>query len=392
MNKDNVIKIDRMPSSNTDNCEHVFSEQFMQRKQDMIDRVRQEDLERNTQHKKRSSVAAAVILLLCMVSIGVPVAAKAIAYLNGNTKNNFKEKIDKTLEKNEENPYAIEDIDIKVLDVSKIDNEIIFNVQMTFTEDITELVNQCYEYAKIHGDIWDSAMLKNSVVNVDETWESEGDFCVTCSIVSHDEHILNLKVTVTSLSDTENAFEGKHRIILGFENINTGDHVYEGFSKYIYEFDTEIYEDTDIMTRPLELNTKESSTYDSATFSITSYALTQNGIQFYGTENAESDSIQRLHAKDDLGNQYLFYPRAIDNPNNTEKTKDEQTETHLLFEVYDGPAIYLEEGVTYQTILDPNATYLTVYIEEEIVGDSLTYFVPLSDSVTIPLTELKNEE
>ena len=198
----------------------------------------------------------------------------------------------------------------------------------------------------------------------------------------------------------------------------------KGEWKYEYDFLASAYTNKEIVKQSMKvLEGTTTATIENYSYSIDQYALTQNGVVFYGTESMvwfhsdewyeqfsnypHSIALVRLHITDNLGNEYLMYPSAqegafdilgLDDENYSPELEEilhNKYENQILdfpceFSLYDGPAIYNEPEKHYLTEWYPDATEITIVLQQEVtVANSKTdlesYYENISEERTISL-------
>jgi hypothetical protein len=169
-------------------------------------------------------------------------------------------------------------------------------------------------------------------------------FCYDVNDISITEHTLEQEI-VLYLNDPE--FNEDLNITLDYDNIKVGDKTSENSMYINYTLKGGKYSGA-IDADELDLKTTSSN---GTQFNITGYACTNTGLKVFADcimgEN-EDVTITFLIAKDNLGNQYLYYPKYDGDK--------------MTFSIYDGEADEKDEYLNY---LNPGADTLTLALYEE---------------------------
>lgn len=382
---------------------------------------------------------AAAIALICIVGVSVPVTASVLARMSENTHDNYKEEVSEELlsEAATSGEEAVttannklEDVKIEVLRVSRYKDEIDIVCKLTFERNIDEMMKYLDDYRKTYDDIWHSKVFENSYVfvnDIDTRIETFEDYSFnplsTRSIIhSRENNTIIQEIQVSGFDDVDEMKD--YHIILGFKDLVIGNDVIKGEWKYEYDLLAAAYTNKEIVKQSIKaLEGTTTATSENYSYSIDQYALTQNGVVFYGTMSMvwfhsdewyeqlrnypRSDALVRLHITDNLGNEYLMYPRipggayailGLDDENYSPELEEilhNKYENQILdfpceFSLYDGSAIYNELEKHYLTEWHPDATEITIVLQQELtVWDSKTSFKtsyePISEECTISL-------
>lgn len=212
------------------------------------------------------------------------------------------------------------------------------------------------------------------------------------------------------------------------EDLVIGGNVMEGVWEYECDVKASNYADTELVTYPINVEGYATLPYeeggDYRSIILDSYALTANGIVFYGTYNQityysdehyeklkefpEQHNTLRLLLRDNLGNEYLMYGLCLESgeeldrkldpsPDDFESeaadlaARDREIGFPMEFTLYDGPARFDASGRNYLADWDPNATEITVVVEEERDiwdyhdGTPTSTYKNVSEEVTVSL-------
>jgi len=381
---------------------------------------------------------AAAIAVICIVGVSVPVTASVLARMSGNTHANYKEEVTEELipeaTANGESVTTannqLEGVKIEVLSVSRYKDEIDIVCKLTFEHNIDEMMKYLDDYRKTYDDIWHSKVFENSYVfvnDIDTRIETFEDYSFnplsTRSIIhSHENNTIIQEIQVYGFDDVDEMKD--YHITLGFKDLAIGNDVIKGEWKYQYDLLASAYTNKEIVKQSMKvLEGTTTATIENYSYSIDQYALTQNGVVFYGTESMvlfhsdewyeqfsnypHSIALVRLHITDNLGNEYLMYPSAqegafdilgLDDENYSPELEEilhNKYENQILdfpceFSLYDGPAIYNEPEKHYLTEWHPNATEIRIVLQQEVTvanskKDLESYYQNISEPRTISL-------
>ena len=371
---------------------------------------------------------------MCLLGVGVPVVASTLAHLNDNSRYNFKEEVntelayqpDDSLQGSEK---TLQGVEIKMEEVERDGNYLYFVCTLCFDENIDTLVDECKQHALLYSSLTNARPFESSYIKsdgIDSRLEYLDDYTSTgfiANVLMADYNKSNntIKLKIEVMGEKEYMDE-QHQFEICFKDIIVGDKVLSGEFKYQYDYEPSIYAENEIIKQDINISGTTSATYDKETYKIDSYALTQNGIIFYGTKKSvlvhlkewwdncifpQKSATARLYIKDNLGNEYLMYPVCVDdvdaatkmnpqtgdwdNVDDKNSVEDKELALRYEFHLYVGPAIYMEEGKNYQVLWHPDATEITV-VMQEIVTEWETntkytkrYYQTFSEEVTIPL-------
>lgn len=397
-------------------------------------------------HKKnRHSLSriAMVAVILCAMGIMIPVSARVLAHINGNVKGNYKEEINETLlskteqsspldgtgETEENQPGKDQDkVQIEVLNVARMGRYINITCAFTLEEGAADFYEDCHQLELSHDNTLLAEPFMNSYILYDKinTKAASGPVGARGLILSHEDNVVIQKISIWEVDDKH--MKEDHQITLHFENLVIGGKVMKGVWEYECDVKTSNYADAELVTYPIHLEGYATLPYEEGGYErsiiLDSYALTANGIVFYGTSNAityhseehfekrkdfpEQGNILRLLLRDNLGNEYLMYQRCLESEEELSikldpkpddfaskaaelAARDQEIGFPVEFALYDGPARFDTSGKNYLAEWDPNATEITVVVQE--VRDIWDYhggtptssYINVSEEVTIPL-------
>lgn len=388
---------------------------------------------------------AVAVIALCVVGIVIPVSAAVLAHINGNIKSNYKEEIHETLvhktaesdqadgtgETEEGQPGKDQDkVKIEVLDVARMGRDINITCAFTLEDGAEDFYEDCHQLELSHDDTLLAEPFKNSYILYDKinTGTDFGPAGARGLILSHEGNIVVQRISIFEVDDEY--LKEDHQITLHFEDLVIGGNVMEGVWEYECDVKASNYADTELVTYPINVEGYATLPYEEGGYTrsiiLDSYALTANGIVFYGTLNRiehssdehyeklkefpEQGSTLRLLLRDNLGNEYLMYGRCMESEEEQwiregldPKTgdyvsaaaelaaRDQEMGFPMEFTLYDGPARFDASGRNYLADWDPNATEITVVVEEErdiwdYHGGTPTFsYINVSEEVTISL-------
>ncbi len=371
-------------------------------------------------------IAVAIISVICLAGVGATATAAVYSYINGNTKEDYKEEVNIVLEKEEtmavdEETVVQEDlvkesiqsfnedqVKIQVKDVSRSGNEVRISVELNFLEDIPSIAREKMENWISEGrGIFESLLLKNSRFYIDDVdmvymeWDHEHNrwyswFAYFISDLARLEgNTLSFDI-VTSFKSIEKVYDF-HFV---FKDFDMGNYVIEGEWVFDYTLEPDVY-DEELVKESIYLRGTSEYGYE---LTLTEYAVTPNGLKLFGTNavNAENPYMGansnetcnlRILLEDDLGNYYLMYAGGVGD--NREEFVSENglkmEKGTVILNLYTGVNAEFATDRTYLLEWHPDATSVTITIEEERdiwnedgVFDHTEYkFV--SDSITIPI-------
>ena len=353
------------------------------------------------------------VLVLCIFIGCISVGAAVFHYINGNTVEDYKEEPSEEVKVREGS--EIDGVDIRITDISRVHNDVTFEVEFTFQGDTSERYRDMEQWAVKEGrSILGNEMFEASRVYFDNHCISTVDHmpdafrgameCDKNVVMDGQKMTMEIYVTMDSSIVDED-----HQVVLHFEDLDMGSYIAEGVWECEYEIKANKYEEELVkvdLEEPLTVKTPDTSLTEE--LEIMQYAVTPNGLRLFGTmalsSNWECDSFYsyglRVLVWDDLGNYYLMYPRTTGlisgDENNIYDTDVYQAE----FTLYDDQVLIdtQEEknlaDVSYQNVWDPNASALTFAIEMETdfwdeTGKEFygTQTEVVSDQVTVKLKD-----
>lgn len=386
---------------------------------------------------------AVAVIALCVVGIVVPVSAGVLAHINGNIKSNYKEEINETLvRKTEESDQADRNgekqenqqgkdqdkVQIEVLNVGRMGRKINITCAFTLEEGAEDFYEDCHQFELSHSNTLLAEPFRNSYFLYDggDTGKDFGPAGARGLILSHEGNIVIQKISI--FEDDDEHLKEDHQITLHFEDLVIGGKVMKGEWECVCDVKASNYADTELVTYPINVEGYASLPYEQGGYErsiiLDSYALTANGIVFYGTLNQityysdehyekrkefpEQHNNLRLLLRDNLGNEYLMYGLCLESEEELDRkldpspddfeseaaelaARDQEISLQMEFVLYDGPARLLEPGKNYLADWDPNATEITVVVQEIITvwdyhgGTPTDSYKNVSEEVTISL-------
>ena len=392
-------------------------------------RIYRHVLKNHNKNRHSLSRIAVVAVILCVMGIMVPVSARVLAHINGNVKGNYKEEINETLrskteqssppagtgDTEENQPGKDQDkIQIEVLDVARVGRNINITCAFTLEEGAADFYEDCHQLELSHDNTLLADSFKNSYILYDKinTQTASGSAGARGLILSHEDNVVIQKISIWE--DDDKYMKEDHQITLHFEDLVIGGKVMKGVWEYECDVKASNYADTELVTYPIHLEGYATLPYEEGGYErsiiLDSYALTANGIVFYGTDNSilayseehfeklkdfpEQGNTLRLLLRDNLGNEYLMYDRwleAGEKELDELAVMDQEIGLPVEFTLYDGPAQFEDPGKNYLAEWDPNATEITVVVQEVRTiwdyhgGTPTSSYINVSEELTIPL-------
>lgn len=248
-------------------------------------------------------------------------------------------------------------VTLELKQVAREWNEVKIDYTLTFEDDISEFLTMGEDAGYKTVSVFYEEPFNDCIINIngynlhggnelgDQVCVMPEDFFYyEVNDLSITEHVLEQEI-VLYLNDGD--FAGDLNILLDYSNIKVGDKVLTGDMIVEYLLKGGKYQG-DIEQTPLTLNTVATN---GAQYNITGYAITNTGLKLFADNIQDTDediTITFFIAKDNLGNQYLYYPKYDGNK--------------MTFTIYDGAA---DEHNNYLNYLDKNATSLTMALYEE---------------------------
>jgi hypothetical protein len=308
---------------------------------------------RKIKKRWRGIAAAAGITLVCMGMMGIPtVRASILSYFNGNTASDYKEVINEAVKN--------DTTELKVLSVSRSLGEVTIKCRFEFDRDVSALEEECAYANMPEGNVLITQPFDASAVFVDGYNLADYDeACPVWFMSCRNTEISGNTLTQTIiLSLRDRDYDKNLDISLRYRDIKVAGEVIEGEWNYDYTLEAEKY------TQELTTNEMGITATDACGFVYTmdNFAVTPNGLKIFGTDGWDADlsaetefpclsTMVRILVKDDLGNEYLMYPRMLNYP----------ADNTCVFEIYRGPAVTDDD---YLTEWAPEATKLTVAYQQ----------------------------
>lgn len=313
--------------------------------------MRQSDTDQKKRRKWKPYAAAAVVGIICL-GIGIPVVGSVLSYINGNTRKHYREEITeiipaKEVSANEESENELSkttNSEMEILEVSREDRELTIRLRFTFDRDISGLEEACEAFDEPQKNVLEAEPFSDCTVYVDEwdmkvyQYQPEGEteeihnpFMMECRNTRMEGNILEQRIRI-QLEDNDQ----DHTIRLHYKNIRLPDGMIEGEWEYEYIAKADAYKE-ELATMPIDV-------------SVT----------------------------DQLGNLYLLGRRSTNYKENVERAD-------MIYELYDGPALeYMPSD--YQTEWNLEADSLSFALMQEADQNGDTEYTLLSDPFEITLT------
>lgn len=379
--------------------------------------------DKKTYTKKTSwrKIAVAALVVVLLAGVGIPVTAKVYSYINGNTKNNYKETLNVVIENSEtkvseteksymdetlqetESKDAIseEQVVIEVADVSRSENTYTFTVVFDFKGDITKMNEKTEKWLTEGRSRVYAPVFSNSCIYIDDVnmlyaeWDVENNrwkdwFAWVVSEVAYfDDSKFVIEIDVYLRDELDK----KHEITFVYKDLEMEDHVIEGEWTFNYTLDPSAYEEEQLTTMDTYLHGEADNGME---MTITEYAVTPNGLKMFGDylepsvytfKETNENSNLRIIIQDDLGNYYLMYQKRYGEISESEL----ELKYPMMLELYTGVNAQFAEEREYLLQWHPDATKLTIAIEQEkhIWNENGEFdhseFTIVSDSLEIPI-------
>ncbi len=295
-------------------------------------------------------------------------------FIHGNAKNDYVENINTVVE--------TDGVNMDLISVSREDARIRVNYKLTFDEDISEFktLGEDLGYKKrsvFYTDefgrcnIFIDGKNINDILN-DDTAVSKPFFYYEVNDISITDHELEQELVIY-LNDKD--YHQDMNIKLDYSDIIAGNKVFSGHCVVQYTLEAGKYTN-DIDKSVLDINTLS---LNGTGFSITGYAVTNTGLKVYarmipGPDGEDAFPIVYFKAKDDLGNQYLYYP-----------IYDIEDQRTMTFSIYDGPADFNNEFNDYLS-KEAKSMTLALYEEQYDFDTNIRSENKLCDDFTLNLT------
>lgn len=363
--------------------------------------------------KKRwfKNTAAAIVIICCIGAVSVPVTA-AIgyyinSYINENTNNNYREEVQKEAEvktAESDGTFSTEDVKVELMEVSRVDDDYRVTCRVTFPEtaDLTELKEECEQVSSEGKDLilGVDAINENVLIDGDNLDEKlpfetgEANRCLgyaLCLDISFEKNVMIQKIEVKFDEEFLARTGEEHTLTVCYKDFKLDDQIIKGQWSCDYDLSGDSYEQDAPVTVAMNLS---GETLEGEIFTLDAYAVTPNGITLYGTEKRQSATAYeypcsaatgRVLAWDNLGNYYLLYGHVFGYDENSDGLQQ------YVYNIYGGASATINADRTYLTEWDPNATQVTVALQQVIdswdengkyVG---TEYELISEEFTIPL-------
>ena len=360
--------------------------------------MRQSDTGQKKRRKWKPYAAAAVVGIICL-GIGIPVVGSVLSYLNGNTRKHYREEIleiipAKEVSANEQSENKLSETtnsELEILEVSREDREMTIRLRFTFDRDISGLEEACEAFDEPQKNVLEAEPFSDCTVYVDEwdmkvyQYQPEGEteeihnpFMMECRNTRIEGNILEQRIRI-QLEDNDQ----DHTIRLHYRNIRLPDGMIEGEWEYEYIAEADAYKE-ELATMPIDVSVTDQL---GNVHTMDSFAVTPNGLVVYGTSpgptfekwgNADVYVNIWIQAEDNLGNLYLLARRSTNYKENVERAD-------MIYELYDGPALeYMPSD--YQTEWNLEADSLSFALMQEADQNGDTEYTLLSDPFEITLT------
>lgn len=279
---------------------------------------------------------------------------------------------------------------MEVLSVSRNGNDIKIKCRFTFDRDISSLAEECEAYDKPQGNVLNAPPFKECTVlmngqdlkadlHPDEKETVQGSLSCRNTEINGKTLVQTINILDFTPETTDDTISLRYRdIVIDGEKI-------AGEWNYEHTLNSDAYPDKELEKREIGITVVDSF---GDTYTMDSFAVTPNGIKIFGTVQEKEKNVTedvypsqgkliRIIAKDDLGNEYLLYPKYPSGGN------------EAVYELYTGPA---DVEDAYPDEWDPKATKVTIALQQEVLTwlsktEIESEYPVISEEFTIKLSE-----
>lgn len=318
---------------------------------------------RKHKHAAKIAVAAAVVIMIGTVLVNEDINAMAketvasiVEYIQGNSRNDYAETIDKVV--------TTEGVTMDLMKAERIDGKIKVRYKLSFDQDISSFKTMGEDVGYKKMSVFYSDAFKDCTIYIDGVDANEAlnyntpdkseipYFYYEVNDVTITDHEIEQELVIY-LNDQD--YNQDMNIKLAFGNIMVAENSYTGACSADYTVEAGKYT-ADVEKSSMNI---EAKTKDGIKVTITDYAYTNTGLKVYAEVSEDEGKdvpIIYFRAKDDMGNQYLFYP--IYDMDNLSK---------MTFFLYDGPA---DSNNEYNDFLADGIKNMTMGLFEEVINPS----------------------